>query len=61
MVLAGEGADELLAGYDANVRTYWLGRGAALLPLRLRQHLARLPLPGRIAAIVAAPPKMKQI
>jgi len=51
VVLAGEGADELLAGYDANVRTYWLGRVAALLPLSVRQHLARLPLPGRIAAI----------
>jgi len=53
VMLAGEGADELLAGYDANVRTYWLGRTAALLPLGLRRALARLPLPERVAAIAA--------
>ena len=53
VMLAGEGADELLAGYDANVRTYWLGRAAAWLPLNLRRGLARLPLHGRLAAIAS--------
>jgi asparagine synthase (glutamine-hydrolysing) len=51
VMLAGEGADELLAGYDANVRTYWLGRLAALMPLGLRRGFARLPLPRRLAVI----------
>jgi len=51
VMLAGEGADELLAGYDTNIRTYWLARAARLLPLGLRHRLARLPLPARIAAI----------
>jgi len=51
VMLAGEGADELLAGYDTNVRTYWLARAAHLLPLGARQCIARLPLTGRMAAI----------
>jgi asparagine synthase (glutamine-hydrolysing) len=51
VILAGEGADELLAGYGNNVRTYWLNRAVSLLPLPLRQAAAKLPLSGRLAAI----------
>lgn len=51
VMLAGEGADELLAGYGNNIRTYRLDRAVSLLPLPLRQAVAKLPLPGRLAAI----------
>jgi asparagine synthase (glutamine-hydrolysing) len=51
VMLAGEGADELLAGYETNVRTYWLHRTASKVPVALRRALAHLPLPARFAAI----------
>lgn len=53
VMLAGEGADEILAGYDTNVRTYWLARIASRIPGPLHGLLARLPLPGRAGAIAA--------
>lgn len=53
VMLAGEGADEILAGYDTNVRTYWLARIASWIPTPLRRLVARLPLPGRAGAIAA--------
>ena len=51
VILAGEGADEILAGYDSNVRTYWLSRFASRLPPAMRRILGRLPLGGRAGAI----------
>jgi asparagine synthase (glutamine-hydrolysing) len=51
VMLGGEGADELLAGYSSNVRAYWLDRTARHLPLALRKALTMLPLPARYAAI----------
>lgn len=53
VMLAGEGADEILAGYDTNVRTYWLARIASRIPGPLHRLLARLPLSGRAGAITA--------
>jgi asparagine synthase (glutamine-hydrolysing) len=51
VMLAGEGADELLAGYDGNVRAYWLNRLASRIPLPARRLLAGLSLPGRAGAL----------
>jgi asparagine synthase (glutamine-hydrolysing) len=53
VMLAGEGADEILAGYGSNVRTYWLAWLASGIPGSLRRTLARAPLFGRARAIVA--------
>ncbi|MGH9891920.1 MAG: asparagine synthetase B family protein, partial [bacterium] len=53
VMLAGEGADEILAGYDTNVRTYRLARMASRIPRPLRRLLARIPLGGRAGNIVA--------
>jgi asparagine synthase (glutamine-hydrolysing) len=53
VMLAGEGADEILAGYDGNVRAYWMNRFAAPVPAAVRQLMARLPLPGRLGAVAA--------
>ncbi|MFO1418574.1 MAG: asparagine synthase (glutamine-hydrolyzing) [Methylotetracoccus sp.] len=51
VMLAGEGADEILAGYDNNIRGYWLARWAAAIPGPLRTAVARLPLPSRWRAL----------
>lgn len=51
VMLAGEGADEILAGYGNNIRTYWLARIASRIPLPLRYLLSRAPLPARARAI----------
>ena len=53
VMLAGEGADELLAGYDTNVRTCRLAGLASMIPQSLRRLLSRIPLPERAAAIVS--------
>ncbi len=53
VMLAGEGADELLAGYDSNVRTYWLARARSLLPGVVTRFIAQLPLSGRLSAMAA--------
>lgn len=53
VMLAGEGADEILAGYGSNVKTYQLARIAARIPGPLRQLLARMTLPSRAKAIAA--------
>ncbi len=53
VMLAGEGADEILAGYDSNVRTYWLHRVSSGIPGSLRRLLTRVPLPARGGAIAA--------
>jgi len=53
VMLAGEGADEILAGYDSNVRTYRLARLAYRLPKPLRAAVARSPLPPRMRAVAA--------
>jgi len=53
VMLAGEGADELLAGYDGNVRAYWMNRIASPIPRAARRALAALPMPGRAAAAAA--------
>jgi asparagine synthase (glutamine-hydrolysing) len=53
VMLAGEGADEILAGYGSNVRAYWLARAAARVPLALRRMLAHGPLPARMRAAAA--------
>jgi asparagine synthase (glutamine-hydrolysing) len=53
VMLAGEGADEILAGYDGNVRAYWMNRLASPIPAAVRRLAARLPLPGRAGAAAA--------
>jgi asparagine synthase (glutamine-hydrolysing) len=53
VMLAGEGADEILAGYENNVRGYWLARAASWIPAPARRWLGRLPVPGRAGAIAA--------
>ena len=53
VMLGGEGADEILAGYGTNMRVYWMARVAAQVPAPLRRLLARLPLPPRARAIAA--------
>ncbi len=53
VMLAGEGADELLAGYGGNVRSYRLQQLASRLPGGLRGLLGRLPLPGRAGAVAS--------
>jgi asparagine synthase (glutamine-hydrolysing) len=51
VMLAGEGADELLAGYGNNIRANRLARAARLVPLSVRQAVARLPWRGRLAVM----------
>lgn len=53
VMLAGEGADEILAGYGNNVRAYWLARFSAHIPAQVRRWIGRLPVPGRAGAIAA--------
>lgn len=43
VMLAGEGADEILAGYGNDVRTYWLNRIFSRVPAPVRRLLGRLP------------------
>jgi asparagine synthase (glutamine-hydrolysing) len=51
VMLAGEGADEILAGYDRNVRAYWQNRAFAHIPFAIRRRLGDLPLPRRASAL----------
>jgi asparagine synthase (glutamine-hydrolysing) len=51
VMLAGEGADELLAGYGNNIRAYWLARAAGMVPFAARRAVCGLPLPARLAGI----------
>jgi asparagine synthase (glutamine-hydrolysing) len=51
VMLAGEGADELLGGYRNNIHSYWLMRAAGILPTACRRALGKLRLPARMAAI----------
>jgi asparagine synthase (glutamine-hydrolysing) len=51
VMLAGEGADEILAGYEGNVRAFWANRIAALIPSAVRGGIAALPLSGRAGAV----------
>ena len=53
VMLAGEGADEILAGYGTNVRTYWLAQARALIPAAIRAALPRLTSGGRLGAIAS--------
>ena len=53
VMLAGEGADEILAGYDGNVRAYWMNRVASRIPAAVRRGIAQLPLPRRVHAAAA--------
>jgi asparagine synthase (glutamine-hydrolysing) len=53
VMLAGEGADEILAGYGNNVRAYWTNRLTSRLPPAVRRSLAGLSLPGRVRAVAA--------
>ena len=53
VMLAGEGADEILAGYDTNVRAYRLARLASRVPAQARRMVAALHLPGRAGAVAA--------
>lgn len=51
VMLAGEGADELLGGYGNNIRTYQMARMARFIPRIGRNVLATLPWRGRMARI----------
>ncbi len=53
VMLAGEGADEILAGYGNNVRAYWLSRLSSMMPPPLRRLAAQLQLPGRAGSVAA--------
>jgi len=53
VMLAGEGADEILAGYGNNVRAYWTNRLTSRIPLSVRRMVAGLPLPRRAGAVAA--------
>jgi asparagine synthase (glutamine-hydrolysing) len=53
VMLAGEGADEILAGYGSNIKAHWLSRYRAGVPPAARRWLGRLPIPGRAGAIAA--------
>lgn len=53
VMLAGEGADEILAGYGTNVRTYWLAQARARIPGPIRALLPRLPVGERFGAIAS--------
>src|SRR5258708_25203633 len=53
VMLAGEGADEILAGYDGNVRAYWMNRLASPIPAAGPPAAPPLPNPRRAGA---APP-----
>ena len=53
VMLAGEGADEILAGYGTNVRTYWLAQARARIPRPIRAVLPRLAAGGRLRAIAS--------
>ena len=53
VMLGGEGADEILAGYGNNLRAYWLARSTAAVPDALLRLAAGLPLPGRLRALAA--------
>jgi asparagine synthase (glutamine-hydrolysing) len=52
VMLAGEGADELFAGYVSNVKAYWLHRFSGLLPLTIKNKLLRLPLNSKYKSIM---------
>lgn len=51
VMLAGEGADEILAGYLSNVKAYWLDRFIRLIPSAIRGGLSNLPVTGRFKLI----------
>lgn len=53
VMLAGEGADEILAGYGTNVRAYWLAQARAWIPDPLRALLRFSPASGRFRAIAS--------
>jgi asparagine synthase (glutamine-hydrolysing) len=53
VMLAGEGADEILAGYSGNVRAYWANRLRSIVPPGTLSAAARLPLPVRAKSIAA--------
>lgn len=53
VMLGGEGADEILAGYGTNVRTFWLSQARARIPGRVRALLTRLPVGGRFGALAS--------
>ncbi len=53
VMLGGEGADEILAGYGTDVRAYWLNRLSSAVPHGLRRALAGLQLPGRLGSVAS--------
>ena len=53
VMLAGEGADEILAGYGTNVRAYWLAQARARIPSPVRAMLPRLLRQRRLRAIAS--------
>ncbi len=53
VMLAGEGADEILAGYGNNVNAYRMNRMASRVPMALRRAGEALPLPGRARSLAA--------
>jgi asparagine synthase (glutamine-hydrolysing) len=47
VMLAGEGADELFAGYENNVKAYWFHQLSGLFPLIVKRQLLNLPVSSR--------------
>jgi asparagine synthase (glutamine-hydrolysing) len=53
VMLAGEGADELMAGYSGNVRGYWMRRARGYLPSAALALAGRLPRGNRVRSAAA--------
>jgi asparagine synthase (glutamine-hydrolysing) len=51
-MLAGEGSDELFAGYMSNVKAYWLHRFSCVIPNAMKKHSLKLPFSHRYRAIM---------
>ncbi len=52
VMLAGEGSDELFAGYSSNLKAYWLHRFGRAVPYAIKNCCLRFPLSPRYRSIV---------
>ncbi len=52
VILSGEGADELFAGYTTNVKAYWLNRFKNIMPDLIKRGLSKVPLNTKIEEII---------
>jgi asparagine synthase (glutamine-hydrolysing) len=52
VMLAGEGSDELFAGYTENVKAYWMNYARKLVPAGILRSLSNIPFASRYKAIL---------